>query len=89
MSSMPPISPRLAPTAPQTANAAAVRDARAQFFKALGEVPAAAPSARVAPATALRQAPTTPAAVPAASGGASAEDAGRPRRPGSLLNILV
>jgi type II secretory pathway component HofQ len=87
MSSMPPISPRLAPAAPQTANAAAVRDARAMFFKAMGEVPAAAPSSPVIPPAALRQAIPTPAAAPAASP-PGAEDA-RFRRPGSLLNILV
>jgi hypothetical protein len=89
MSSMPPISPRLAPAAPQTTNAAAVRDARALFFKALGEVPAAAPSSPVAASVAPRQASPSPTAIPAAAIAPSAEDAARPRRPGSILNILV
>jgi hypothetical protein len=89
MSSMPPISPRLAPAGPGTTNAAAVRDARALFFKALGDVPAAAPSEPVAPPAAFRQAPPMPAAVPAAASAPGPEDAARPRRPGSILNILV
>ncbi len=89
MSSMPPISPRLAPAAPQTTNAAAVRDARALFFKALGEVPAAAPASPTARPATLWQAPPTSAAAPSATSTPSPEEAAQPRRPGSILNILV
>jgi hypothetical protein len=85
MSALPPISPR--PLAPAPANASAVRDARAMFFKALGEVPQAAPSAPVA--RLAFTAPTTPAPPVATAPTPSAEDLNRPRRPGSLLDIRV
>jgi hypothetical protein len=92
MSSLPPISPRLAPAAPQSPNAAAVRDARAMFFRAMGEVPAASPSTPVAKSAAVFQpaqaaAPQSVTSLPGAT--SNAEDAARLRRPGSLLNILV
>jgi hypothetical protein len=89
MSSLPPISPRLALNPAPTANAAAVRDARAMFFKALGEVPAAAPPAAKPAMAAPSTMPPPPRPLAAAVTTLSAEDAARPRRPGSLLNILV
>jgi hypothetical protein len=82
---LPPISPRIATPAPTPANAAAVRDARAMFFKALGEVPAAAPSTPVARpafnAPAVKVAPAAASSPPV--------DPTQPRRPGSLLDIRV
>jgi hypothetical protein len=83
MSALPPIMPRALTPAP--ASASAVRDARAMFFKALGEVPPAPVATQVnkpafaAPPAAARAAASTPAP----------EGLNRPRRPGSLLDIRV
>ena len=89
MSSLPPISPRLTPAAPQTSNAAAVRDARALFFKALGEVPATPPPSPAVPSAAPRPTTPTPAAAQAGAPASGAEGPSRLRPPGSIVNILV
>jgi hypothetical protein len=91
MSSLPPIGPQITPAGGQSpASAQAVRDARAQFFRALGEVPAATPAPVTAAVAPQRPAPAPLAAasIPASSGPVNDTDQA-PRRPGSLINILV